>query len=53
MLLKVQNYNFSGTITDSFSVGNSLRTVSLRGNGFEGAVVKSLVNCKNLEVLDL
>ncbi|XP_058216430.1 receptor-like protein Cf-9 homolog [Rhododendron vialii] len=53
IMLELHNNSFSGTIHDSFSMRSRLKTVNLNDNGFEGPIPKSLVNCKNLEVLDL
>ena len=44
--------NFYGTIIDTFAKGNQLRTLVFNDNHLEG-LPKSLVNCTNLEVLDL
>ncbi|XP_049407366.1 receptor-like protein Cf-9 homolog [Solanum stenotomum] len=48
------NTNFSiGTINTNFSIGNQLRVIKFDGNKLEGKVPQSLINCKNLEFLDL
>ncbi|CAL5374445.1 unnamed protein product [Camellia sinensis] len=52
-VLDLRKNNFSGTIPNTFSKGNSFETINLNGNGFEGPVPKSLANCKMLQVLDL
>ena len=45
--------NFYGIIPENFAKGNRLRTLAFNGNLLEGLLPKSLVNCINLEVLDL
>ena len=45
--------NFHGIIPENFAKGNRLRTLAFNGNLLEGLLPKSLVNCINLEVLDL
>ncbi|KAL7221024.1 hypothetical protein ACSBR1_023056 [Camellia fascicularis] len=44
---------FCGTFTATFSKGNMLRNLNLNGNQIEGQVLRSLLNCRHLEVLDL
>ncbi|KAG9141322.1 hypothetical protein Leryth_001778 [Lithospermum erythrorhizon] len=42
-----------GTIPDTFLMNSWLMSLNLRGNHFEGEVPRSLINCSNLEFLDL
>ncbi|KAL7168625.1 hypothetical protein ACSBR2_038961 [Camellia fascicularis] len=54
--LSVLNFgmnSFHGTFTTEFTVGNMLRNLNLNGNHIEGQVLRSLLNCEHLEVLDL
>ena len=45
--------NFHGNLPENFAEGNRLRSLACNGNQLEGLLPKSLVNCINLEVLDL
>ncbi|KAL7217798.1 hypothetical protein ACSBR2_011101 [Camellia fascicularis] len=42
-----------GTFTAAFTTGNMLRNLNFNGNHIEGQVLRSLLNCEHLEVLDL
>ncbi|KAL7207606.1 hypothetical protein ACSBR1_029538 [Camellia fascicularis] len=52
-VLNLGNNRFCGTFTTTFTKGNVLRNLNLNGNQIEGQVSRSLLNCKDLEVLDL
>ncbi|KAL9346140.1 hypothetical protein Peur_060993 [Populus x canadensis] len=45
--------NFHGTIPETFTEGNKIRSLDLNANELEGSLPRSLVNCKMLEVLVL
>ena len=45
--------NFHGTIPDTFAKDNQLITLVFNCNQLEGLLPKSLVNCKQMQVLDL
>jgi hypothetical protein len=45
--------NFHGTIPETFTEANKIRSLDLNANELEGSLPRSLVNCKMLEVLDL
>ena len=49
----LSNNNLSGTINTTFSIGNSLRVISLIENKFTGKVPRALIDCKYLTLLDL
>ncbi|KAL7249109.1 hypothetical protein ACSBR1_011302 [Camellia fascicularis] len=44
--------SFHGTFTVAFKKGNMLRNLNLNGNQIEGQVLRSLLYCEHLEVLD-
>ncbi|CAN4077073.1 unnamed protein product [Withania somnifera] len=53
-VLDMHSNNLSGTLPTTFSIGNnSLRSLNLHDNELEGKIPRSLVNCKELQVLDL
>ncbi|XP_028800284.1 receptor-like protein 33 [Neltuma alba] len=45
--------NFVGSIPDNFSKSNSLQSLHLNNNQFEGWLPLSLTHCKQLEILDV
>jgi len=51
--MNLQMNNFHSIILENFAKGNRLRTLAFNGNQLEGLLPKSLVNCINLEVLNL
>ncbi|PKI41460.1 hypothetical protein CRG98_038159 [Punica granatum] len=54
IILDLSSNNFTGEIPSSIcQLRNDLRTIRLSQNRLEGTLPRSLVNCKNLEVLDL
>ncbi|CAL5394633.1 unnamed protein product [Camellia sinensis] len=52
-VLNLGNNRFRSTFTMTFTKGNMVRNLNLNGNQIEGQVSRSLLNCKDLEVLDL
>ncbi|XP_060675427.1 receptor like protein 22-like isoform X2 [Ziziphus jujuba] len=56
-ILSVMNLRMNmldGMIPTTFAKGNNtLRNINLSGNRLEGPVPRSLLNCRNLEILDL
>ncbi|KAK4582394.1 hypothetical protein RGQ29_025535 [Quercus rubra] len=52
-VLDLRRNKLGSNLSDSFPVNCGLLTLNLNGNLLEGAVPKSLGNCKSLEVLDL
>ncbi|XP_050278521.1 receptor-like protein 43 [Quercus robur] len=52
-MLGLRNNKFHGTIPKTFAKGNKLRSLNLNGNQLEGILLRSLENCRHLEVLDL
>ena len=42
-----------GTIPKTFSKGNLIRNLDFNGNQLEGPLLRSLINCRRLQVLDL
>ncbi|CAL5390316.1 unnamed protein product [Camellia sinensis] len=44
---------FGGIFTAAFAKGNMLRSLNLNDNKIEGHVLRSLLNCRHLQVLDL
>ncbi|XP_030441892.2 receptor-like protein 34 [Syzygium oleosum] len=53
LVLDLQENGLSGTISLTFSEKAVLRSLHLNGNQFEGPLPRSLINCKQLELLDL
>ncbi|KAF3678960.1 putative protein-tyrosine-phosphatase IBR5-like [Capsicum annuum] len=49
----MHNNNPSGILPTNFSIGCSLRSLSLHENELEGKIPRSLANCIELQVLDL
>ncbi|KAF9672592.1 hypothetical protein SADUNF_Sadunf11G0058200 [Salix dunnii] len=45
--------NFQGNIPSVYSKGNSLRCLNFNGNQLKGVIPPSVINCVNLEFLDL
>ncbi|KAL9337000.1 hypothetical protein Peur_071488 [Populus x canadensis] len=52
-VLNLRNNSFSGDIPETFTSGCSLRVVDFSQNKLEGKIPKSLVNCTQLEILNL
>ncbi|KAF8014513.1 hypothetical protein BT93_H0354 [Corymbia citriodora subsp. variegata] len=52
-VLDLQENGLSSTISLTFSKNAVLRSLHLNGNKFEGLLPRSLINCKQLEVLNL
>ncbi|KAH7867535.1 hypothetical protein Vadar_034632 [Vaccinium darrowii] len=52
-ILNLGNNNLSGYISGTFPQGCALNTLDLNRNHLEGPVPESLLNCANLEVLNL
>ncbi|XP_010062198.2 receptor-like protein 49 [Eucalyptus grandis] len=53
LVLDMQENGLSGTISLTFTKDAALRSLHLNGNQFEGPLPRSLINCKQLEMLDL
>ncbi|XP_015160093.1 receptor-like protein 12 [Solanum tuberosum] len=51
-VLDMQHNNLSGTLPTTFRAG-TLRSFNLHGNKLKGKIPQSLVNCKEMQVLDL
>lgn len=51
--MNLRGNHFHGTILDTFAIGKKLRTLTLNDNYLERILPKSLVNCINLELLNL
>lgn len=52
-VMDLQMNSFHGMTPETFAKGNWFRTLAFGSNQLEGILPKSLVNCINLEVLDL
>lgn len=52
-VLDLHMNQFLGKIPSTFPKANILRNLNLRGNGMEGPLPQSLINCRKMEVLDL
>ncbi|XP_076896829.1 receptor like protein 27-like [Bidens hawaiensis] len=52
-VLNLRGNNLTGNVVDAFPESCDLQTLDLSANHFQGPLPQSLVNCKNLMVLDL
>uniref|UniRef100_A0A6N2KVG7 Leucine-rich repeat-containing N-terminal plant-type domain-containing protein n=1 Tax=Salix viminalis TaxID=40686 RepID=A0A6N2KVG7_SALVM len=53
LVLNLGVNNFQGNIPSVYSKGNSLRYLNFNGNQLRGVIPPSVINCVNLEFLDL
>lgn len=53
LVLNLRNNQLGGLLSNNVSKGCSLTTIDFNGNKLEGSIPMSLLNCKELEILNL